>query len=264
MSRFVLTLPSNSSMDHFPNNTAARYTTKLVETLELEGAWEVGLLEIASPSSIENVSEDQCYYTIYFKPGNNYTTVKVPAGLYKRENVLVDALHDAQREQLKKLGIMTDDAPLKVTFRPPFASRMGMRVVLSDDVSSLEFSPDLAGILGFDADVKYSGHWSILGQRAVDMYGSLGLLYVYCDLAEYVLVGDTKAPLLRIVDRPSDIKGIEHRIMNPVQYVPLQKKCFDTVTVSIMLDSGTPVPFLAGKTVAVLEFRRAIHSYFSI
>ena len=35
--------------------------------------------------------------------------------------------------------------------------------------------------------------------------------------------------------------------MNPVQYVPLQKKCFDTVTVSIMLDSGTPVPFLAGK-----------------
>ena len=62
-----------------------------------------------------------------------------------------------------------------------------------------------------------------------------------------MLVGDTKAPLHRIVDRPIDIKGIEHRIMNPVQYVPLQKKCFDSVTVSIMLDSGTPVLFLAGK-----------------
>ena len=96
------------------------------------------------------------------------------------------------------------------------------------------------------------------------MYGSLGLFYVYCDLAEYVLVGDTKAPLLRIVDRPSDIKDTKHRIMNPVQYLPLQKKCFDTVTVSITLDSGTAVPFLAGKTVVVLEFRRAIHSYFSI
>ena len=113
MSRFVLTLPSNSSMDHFPHNTAARYTTKLVETLELEGAWEVGLLEIASPSSIENVSEDQCYYTIYF----TYTTVRVPARLYKRGNVLVDALHNAQREQLKKIGVMTDDASLKVSFR---------------------------------------------------------------------------------------------------------------------------------------------------
>ena len=158
-------------MDHFPHNTAARYTTKLVETLELEGVWEVGLLEIASPSSIENVSEDQCYYTIYFKPGNTYTMVRVPAGLYKRGNVLVDALHNAQREQLKKIGVMTDDAPLKVSFRAPFASRMGMRVTHThsnsyklDDVSSLEFSPDLAGILGFDADVKYSGHESIWGQ----------------------------------------------------------------------------------------------------
>jgi len=190
--------------------------------------------------------------------------VRVPAGLYKRGNLLVDALHDAQREQLKKLGVMTDNAPLKVSFRAPFASRMGMKVELHDDVSSLEFSPDLAGILGFDADVKYSGHEPIWSKRAVDMYGNLGLFYVYCDLAEYVLVGDTKAPLLRIVDRPSDIKGIEHNIMNPVQYVPLQKKCFDTVTVSIMLDSGNPVPFLAGKTVVVLEFRRAAHSYFSI
>ena len=75
-------------MDHFPHNTAARYTTKLVETLKLEGAWEVGLLEIASPSSIENVSEDQCYYTIHFKPGNTYTMVRVPAGaIQERECV---------------------------------------------------------------------------------------------------------------------------------------------------------------------------------
>ena len=51
MSRFVLTLPSNSSMDHFPRNIAARYTTKLVERLELEEAWEVGLLEIARRTS---------------------------------------------------------------------------------------------------------------------------------------------------------------------------------------------------------------------
>ena len=76
-------------MDHFPHNTAARHTTKLVETLDIEGAWEVGLLEIASPSSIENVSEDQCYYTIYLKPGNTSTTVRVPAGLYKRGNVTI-------------------------------------------------------------------------------------------------------------------------------------------------------------------------------
>ena len=59
----------------------------------------------------------------------------VPAGLYKRGNLLVDALHNAQRKQLRKIGVMADGAPLKVVFRAPFASRMGMRVELSDDVS---------------------------------------------------------------------------------------------------------------------------------
>jgi len=60
-----------------------------------------------------------------------------------------------------------------VTFRPPFASRMGMRVELSDDVSSLEFSPDLAGILGFDAGVKYSGHEPIWCRGHVRKSGSI-------------------------------------------------------------------------------------------
>jgi len=39
MSRFHLTLPSNSSME----NTVARLTTKLPNNIDLDGEWEVGL-----------------------------------------------------------------------------------------------------------------------------------------------------------------------------------------------------------------------------
>ena len=46
MSDFYLTLPSNSSMDYFPDNTMTRYTTKLPKRIQLEGDWEVGLAEI--------------------------------------------------------------------------------------------------------------------------------------------------------------------------------------------------------------------------
>ena len=42
MSRFYMTLPSNSSMEYYPENTAAENTTKLADTMELEGDWEVG------------------------------------------------------------------------------------------------------------------------------------------------------------------------------------------------------------------------------
>jgi len=47
MSRFYMTLPSNSSMDYYPQNSVAQYTTKLNGQIELDGEWEVGLTEIS-------------------------------------------------------------------------------------------------------------------------------------------------------------------------------------------------------------------------
>ena len=67
MSRFYVTLPSNSSMDCYPDNSVARFTTKLNGVLELEGDWEVGLTEISFLSDIENVLNGHCYYTIHFE-----------------------------------------------------------------------------------------------------------------------------------------------------------------------------------------------------
>jgi len=55
MSHFYMTLPSNSSMDCYPDNTAAKYTTKLTNVIELDGDWEVGLTEISCPGSLINV-----------------------------------------------------------------------------------------------------------------------------------------------------------------------------------------------------------------
>jgi len=66
MSRFFyVTLPSNSSMDCYPDNSVARFTTKLNGVIELEADWEVRLTEISCPSDIENVSDGHCYYTIH-------------------------------------------------------------------------------------------------------------------------------------------------------------------------------------------------------
>jgi len=62
---------------------------------------------------------------------------------------------------------------------------------------------------------------------------TIGAAYVYCDLVEHVPVGDTKAPLLRIVNRMSDC-GDEnvHEGFNLQLYTPLQKRCFDTVEIT--------------------------------
>ena len=62
---FYMTLPSNSSFDHFPNNTLSDYTNKLPQKINLEGSWEVEIAEISYPRTWYNVSEEGEYWLRY-------------------------------------------------------------------------------------------------------------------------------------------------------------------------------------------------------
>jgi hypothetical protein len=102
----------------------------------------------------------------------------------------------------------------------------------------------------------------IVGNHNYDITGHIDQLYVYCDVVENVAVGDTLAPLLRIVDAKNLRKGYIHEEYNPPRYLPLQKKAFDTVDIYIMTDYGSKVPFESGKAICTLHFRKAAASYF--
>ena len=65
---------------------------------------------------------------------------------------------------------------------------------------AVRFSDSLADILGFDDEVRYA--LDTTANNAVSLNtDDVFSMYVYCDLLEHVVVGDTKAPLLRIVDK---------------------------------------------------------------
>lgn len=255
-SRFYITLPSNSSMDVYPDNTVARYMTKLSGHYDLVGDWEVGLTEISMPTAVANVVEGHCYFDVYLR--RRYVRrIVLEAGNHKSVSTLVDALNTEEREQLP----LQSHESLLVEF-----SYVDSRIMLKFFDESLqvaiEFSPDLAHMLGFESDVKYSRNES--AKNPTNLTGKIHSVFVYCDALEHVAVGDTKAPLLRIVDKPHRVRGILHQVFNPPQYVPLQKKNFDTLEINLMEDTGGPVPFLTGKSFVVLEFRRAVHSFLGI
>ena len=48
-SEFYVKIPSNSSMQYFPDNNTSNFVTKLSRTPHLDGQWEVGLAEIVYP-----------------------------------------------------------------------------------------------------------------------------------------------------------------------------------------------------------------------
>jgi len=62
-------------MNYSPFNTASEFTTKLNEFIELDGNWEVGLIEASFPAAVENVPDDSFYYVVYFTDRRSSTVV---------------------------------------------------------------------------------------------------------------------------------------------------------------------------------------------
>jgi len=69
-------------------------------------------------------------------------------------------------------------------------------------------------MFGLDKDVQYA---DIMTRKPLSLNaGEIHSVYVYCDILEHVAVGDTKAPLLRIVDKPRKSYGNIHHTLNPI------------------------------------------------
>jgi len=93
-------------------------------------------------------------------------------------------------------------------------------------ISAVSFSLDLAMLLGFQTRTEYpmNGKDNVVADDSIHLNALVGSVFVYCDLLEHVLVGDVKAPLLRIVNRTTEMSkhynSTEYVIFNPIQYVP--------------------------------------------
>ena len=62
MESFTLELVSNASAQLFPDNTLRSFRNFLPEQLNLEGQWEVAILEISYPSMYQNVTEGKLVF----------------------------------------------------------------------------------------------------------------------------------------------------------------------------------------------------------
>ena len=64
---FYMTLLSDSSMNMFPSNMQSEFTVKLDHPIEIdEETWEVALAEIATPSELLNITEDNNFFFLAF------------------------------------------------------------------------------------------------------------------------------------------------------------------------------------------------------
>ena len=95
-----------------------------------------------------------------------------------------------------------------------------------------------------------------------DIEGGIHGIYVYCDLVDHVVVGDTVAPLLRIVESNGYNGEMIYKIFEQPRYLPLRKKHFDVIELDIRDVFGEPILFETGHVTVTLHIRRAEKHYF--
>ena len=238
-----LTLPSDSSVKYYPNNTIARFVTKLPETIRLHGHYEMALAEIIYPHTWYNLNNDDERYWVSFNYPNVTKKVPIPSGYYDDGHALLDVL---DMEHMQEFGVRFSynrtSSRFNLTVRPP-------------GQQTFEMSKDLQTYMGLEirgCDKSYS----IRANTDFDANRGLNLMYVYCDVASHSIVGDTKTPLLRVCNITGKHRDFVRHTYNQPHYVPVGRHEFDTIEIAIYNELGKPMPFQYGKSVVTIHFRR--------
>jgi hypothetical protein len=281
-SQFFVTLPSNSSHNYYPLNTMTNFTTRLHTILDLSGSWECGISEVNYPRN---------WYTVQHGGGRFSLTVDV-ASILDRNDMLpitvdyeitpgyYEAVLDIVSEmnnQLLKPHASDAMAMIPRDQYPKFRySKVSKKVHITvPGESYFTFSSSLVSILGIGVNQNPLDSASIKERRidgaptytwkadqVSDISRGINNLFIYCDIIESTIVGDTKAPLLRIVEAKGSIGEIITRTYDDPRYIPLQKKNFDSIEIDIRDQLGAPIQFETGRVIVTLHFRRTQNPYY--
>lgn len=204
------------------------------------GDWEVALAEIMYPNSFENVTDgteqdgmkenEMKIHTI-----NGVKSVFLPPASYTSLSTLLNACIKTTKRYDLTFGRLNNY----------------FRVIIGKD--TITFSKKLGYILGF-TDLNVTKNQ--LADYPVDMRAGMDALYVYCDILDLSMVGDSMQPLLRAIPCKGEFGEIVHLEFTHLHYVPLLYKQFSSIGISIKDDLSHRVAFKFGKSVLKLHFRK--------
>ena len=257
---FYATLPSNASMQHYPENVLSQYTVHLNTPLDFSGvAWEVALVEIIYPTPTLSTFQlpNGTWPAFSFAAGligTRYTnSVLLPIQTFTSGEQLVDAIYNWQKDNDRAIFKVSYDASTnRITFEN-----------LQKQYMEFFFPARIALLLGFAPDVPY--HVSERGEdlvapNPVDLNAGVSLLYVYSSICEPQIVGDKLVPLLRVVPQPNDGSGVVCKEFVRPHYVPVPRQRVTDIQIDIFTDSpGERVPFPSrDRVIAKLHLRKTI------
>ena len=107
-SELYVTLPSNSSVQCFPDNKTSNFLTKLPRTLQLDREWEVGLVEIDYPHTWYNIREEKNSVEIYV-PDQWGQQISIQRGYQEKVQNVIGTLLKAGLANVTDVIVSYDD-----------------------------------------------------------------------------------------------------------------------------------------------------------
>ena len=178
-----------------------------------------------------------------------FNILEIQAGYYSKVDDVIEALHQTLKEH-------EPQALNSISFS--YSKISGKVTVTLKNGAEVAFDDDIAAILGFetssDPDTKMLSS-TTTSKYAANVSGGIYSLYVYCDIIQSQVVGDSQVPLLRIVPIDGQHGEVLTRSFQTPQYYPLSRKQFDTIEIDINDDTGSHPSFEYGKVLITLHFR---------
>jgi len=186
-SEFHLTLPSNASMNIYPDNTLSDFSIQPPQPIELNGDWEVCLKEIQYPRIWSNVRKKE-----------NHFYVTDPSGI-PTAYIMKEGYYPSADEIIQGIKEVIDDKTAKDSIDLQYDRITRRFTVLVTNGYSIMFDASLAVLLGFDTTMTMIKKKTI-APFVMNLEAGLTSLYVYSDVIEAQIVGDSMVPLLRIIN----------------------------------------------------------------
>lgn len=263
---FYLTLPSNASMTVHPNNKPQSYTVELSQPINLEGSWEVALMELQYPTNWHNLTESTKWEILltYWEGEADLKETRFifdfPPGSYSSLEHLCTAVSNQLNAQyMQKCEIAeANEAPFNLMYNDA-TKKVVTKCSLRFVATTIRLLGDqLLQMLGF-FNKKTGYERLVFGD--ISMYdpsvvANSATLFVYSDIVEHQFVGDTKAPLLRtspLCDKSRDVKALTFQ--RPF-YLTVKKNYINSIRIELRNDAGELVHFQTGKSILVLHFRK--------
>ena len=288
------TLPSNASMNFYPNNKANSYKVQLPKTLDLDGEYEVDLVSIQYPYNWPNYTEENVAvigrlasgeatgfkencerYRRHYKDDpammklekivqeyisdnkivpTDYRLLKVPTGYYKNAGELA-----AYFCKLLSTGPSEQNCSISSTY-DAITKMINIKLQNFSWIFPLSLGQNLLKSLGAETTAvkdnvfMFDRRYDLIHQANLE---NLSTMYIYCDVIKYQIVGDTQAPLLATLPVQGAPTEQIYWGFNPPYYIPVNQKTITSIEIKICTDTGEVIPFdITGRVVCNLHFRR--------